>query len=171
MVGYTNAGKSTLFNVLSGAGVVVDNGLFSTLDAVTRRIRLPGGAPLLISDTVGFIQKLPHTVVAAFRATLEELHEADLLLHIIDITHRKAPEQAQIVSDTLRGLGLGDKPQLLVLNKLDVLTADDGTQDAPPFRLDRHPSVAVSALRGWNLDALLAKVEHLLTLTAVPSTD
>jgi len=169
MVGYTNAGKSTLFNVLSGASVAVDSRLFSTLDPVTRRIELPSGSPLLISDTVGFIQKLPHTVVAAFRATLEELQEADLLLHVIDITHPKAPEQAEIVSDTLRGLGLGDKPQLLVLNKLDVLAADDGAQDMPPpFRLHRYPSVAVSALRGWNLDAFLAKVGQLLPSVPTP---
>ena len=110
LVGYTNAGKSTLFNALSNAGVVVQDQLFSTLDSVTRRIWLPGGGQALLTDTVGFIHKLPPTLVAAFRATLEELHEADLLLHVIDITHSKAPEQTAVVVDTLRELDLAEKP-------------------------------------------------------------
>ena len=101
LVGYTNAGKSTLFNALCDAGVPAEDQLFNTLDPVTRRLRLPDGNELLLSDTVGFIQKLSPTVVAAFRATLEELSEADLLLHVIDITHPKAPEQAEVVEQTL----------------------------------------------------------------------
>ena len=122
LVGYTNAGKSTLFNALCHADVPAENRLFNTLDPVTRRLRLPDGGDLLLSDTVGFIQKLSPTVVAAFRATLEELHEADLLLHVIDITHPKAPEQAEVVEQTLADLNLAGKPRLLVINKLDLLT-------------------------------------------------
>ena len=122
LVGYTNAGKSTLFNALCRADVPAENRLFNTLDPVTRRLRLPDGGDLLLSDTVGFIQKLSPTVVAAFRATLEELHEADLLLHVIDITHPKAPEQAEVVEQTLADLNLAGKPRLLVINKLDLLT-------------------------------------------------
>ena len=124
LVGYTNAGKSTLFNALSNAGVPAEDQLFNTLDPVTRRLRLNDGSELLLSDTVGFIQKLSPTVVAAFRATLAELDEADLLLHVIDITHPKAPEQAEVVEQTLNDLDLGGKPRLLVINKMDLLTDD-----------------------------------------------
>ena len=125
LVGYTNAGKSTLFNALSDAKVTAANKLFSTLDPVTRRIRLPSGAPLLLSDTVGFIQKLSPSVVAAFRATLEELNESDILLHVIDVTHPKAQEQTMVVQKTLKELGLEDRPRLLVMNKMDLMAAQD----------------------------------------------
>ena len=120
LVGYTNAGKSTLFNALARSGSEPDgsaslaaNQLFSTLDPVTRRIRLPSGAPLLLSDTVGFIQKLSPNVIAAFRATLDELDRADVLLHVIDVSHPKAPEQTEVVEQTLMELGLGDRPACL----------------------------------------------------------
>ncbi len=172
LVGYTNVGKSTLFNALSSAGVTAENQLFSTLDPITRRIRLPSGAPLLLTDTVGFIQKLSPTVVAAFRATLEELADSDLLLHVIDITHSKASEQAQVVETTLQDLDLGEKPRLLVVNKMDLLALpSDGREQAEAGarlvssnlpELQEHPSVFVSAAKGWNLDGLLREMESQL---------
>jgi GTP-binding protein HflX len=122
LVGYTNAGKSTLFNALSSAGVTSENQLFSTLDPVTRRVRLPQGDQVLVTDTVGFINKLPPLLVSAFHATLEDLQDADLLIHVIDISNPKAPEQSQVVEETLKGLDMEDKPHLLVLNKVDLVT-------------------------------------------------
>lgn len=165
MVGYTNAGKSTLFNALSKAGVVAEDKLFSTLDTVTRRIRLPNGQPLLINDTVGFIQKLPTGLIAAFRATLEDLQEADILLHVIDITHEKAPEQAETVNRTLRDLELAHKQQLLVLNKVDLLGGADDVHAIDERRIAEwreYPWVAVSAARRWHLDDLMSKLQSLL---------
>ena len=168
LVGYTNAGKSTLFNALSDAGVVVQDQFFSTLDPVTRRVWLPKGGQILLTDTVGFIHKLPPTVVAAFRATLEELREADLLLHVIDISHPKAPEQAEAVEATLEELGLGDKSRLLVVNKMDLLVPSaNGKRDEELPTMSKYPSVLVSAALGWNLDGLLDEVEgHLHKLEA-----
>ena len=164
LVGYTNAGKSTLFNALSDARVEAQDQLFSTLDPVTRRIRLPAGDELLLTDTVGFIQKLSPMVVAAFRATLEELSESDVLIHVLDITHPKAPEQAEVVEETLQDLGLGDKPRVLAINKMDLLTAgsDNAAIPAAPSGLETYPSVLVSAAQGWNLDLLLKAVESQL---------
>ena len=171
LVGYTNAGKSTLFNALCNADVEAENQLFSTLDPVTRRIRMPSGDELLLTDTVGFIQKLSPMVVAAFRATLEELAESDILLHVLDITHPKAPEQAEVVEDTLEDLGLGNKPRLMVLNKMDLLESREGDQGAlPPAGLQSYPSVPVSAMRGWNLDLLLEEVEAQLVELDRPMT-
>ena len=175
LVGYTNAGKSTLFNALCNAGVPAADQLFNTLDPVTRRLRMPDGGELLLSDTVGFIQKLSPTVVAAFRATLEELHQADLLLHVIDITHPKAPEQAEVVDQTLADLELGGKPRLLVINKMDLLTGnpDDVTAaqaDLSAIAAADSPAVSgrvfVSAARGWNLPALLDAVRARIGETA-----
>jgi len=163
LVGYTNAGKSTLFNALSDASVEAEDQLFSTLDSITRRIRLPSGGELLLSDTVGFIQKLSPTVVAAFRATLEELSSSDILLHVIDVTHPKAPEQAKVVEDTLADLGLSDKPRLLVMNKIDLLGDDnDTTARALLPGIDEQPSVLVSAVKKWNLESLLEEIEARL---------
>ena len=163
LVGYTNAGKSTLFNALAKAGVVVQDKLFSTLDPVTRRVRLPGGGEVLFTDTVGFIQKLPPTVVAAFRATLQELQEADLLLHVVDITHPKAPEQAEAVDDTLKELGLDDKPRFLVLNKIDFLVPAGNEKERAQIPVEgQYASVLVSAALGWNFDKLLAEIESRL---------
>ncbi len=166
LVGYTNAGKSTLFNALSRAGVTVQDQLFSTLDPVTRRIWLPKGAQALITDTVGFIHKMPPAVSVAFRATLEELQEADLLLHVVDITHPKAPEQSQVVDEVLDEMGLGDTTRLLVVNKMDLMTSPprdglhpDGAVDGS---LPREATVLVSAAKGWNLDALLEEIETRL---------
>ena len=163
LVGYTNAGKSTLFNALSDARVLVQDQLFSTLDSVTRRIWLPGGGQVLLTDTVGFIHKLPPTLVAAFRATLEELQEADLLLHVIDINQPRAAEQAEVVENTLRELDLGEKPKLLVVNKMDlVVPSGDGKQSRELPVPSQNPSVLVSAARGWNLDRLLEQMDDEL---------
>ena len=179
LVGYTNAGKSTLFNALVPSGSsstehasLAADQLFSTLDPVTRRIRLPSGAPLLLSDTVGFIQKLSPNVIAAFRATLDELDRADVLLHVIDVSHPKAPEQTEVVEQTLEELGLGDRPRLLVINKMDLLT-DSATSSGEvaqgrafsfgaDWEKDAASGVLVSAEKGWNLDHLLAEIENQL---------
>lgn len=164
LVGYTNAGKSTLFNALSpsdGKNKVEAAGqLFSTLDPVTRRIRLPSGGPLLLTDTVGFIQKLSPTVVAAFRATLEELSESDLLLHVVDVMHPKSAEQAGVVETTLKELGLEEKPRLLVLNKMDLLPeGSDGTASPTSLGRQHQNKVFISAAKGWNMDSLLQEIE------------
>jgi GTP-binding protein HflX len=159
IVGYTNAGKSTLLNALSGASVLAENKLFATLDPTTRRATLPNGRDVLFSDTVGFIQKLPTELIAAFRATLEEINESDLVLHVVDITHPNACQQSDTVLETLAELGVVDQPVLTALNKID------GLPDLIPVVdcLDAFPdSVAVSALRGMGLDGLLARVEAAL---------
>ena len=163
LVGYTNAGKSTLFNALSNSEVTVQDQLFSTLDPVTRALGMPGVGRFLLTDTVGFIQKLSPMVVAAFRATLEELEESDLLVHVIDMTQRHAPEQAEVVDQTLKELGLGDKPRLLVLNKMDLITPlANGATPVSFAGLEEYPSVFISAERRWNLDQLLNTIaEHL----------
>ncbi len=180
LVGYTNAGKSTLFNALSNADVTVQNKLFSTLDPVTRRIWLPKGGQILITDTVGFIHKMPPAVSVAFRATLEELQEADLLLHVVDITHPKAPEQSQVVDETLDDMGLGEKARLLVVNKMDLMAPPaDGLDGADEGlgSLAREATVLVSAAKGWNLDTLLEEIESklgsmdLLKATAETASD
>lgn len=163
LVGYTNAGKSTLFNALSHANVLVEDKLFATLDPTTRRLMLPDQRQVLLTDTVGFIQKLPLTVVAAFRATLEELEEADLLIHIVDITHANAVQQSHTVEKTLQELGLGDKPITLALNKIDLLpgmeeTASCGEAEAYVRQYsDSAPQgvVLISAVKGWGLTQLL----------------
>lgn len=168
LVGYTNAGKSTLMKALSGADVLAEDKLFATLDPVTRRLRLPSGEVVLLTDTVGFIQKLPTDLVAAFRATLEELAEADLLLHVIDISHSSAWEHTRSVEQTLADLGVEDRPTLLALNKVDLLRDEHGKPvadfdearaviqgaGAPP------PNVAlVSAAKRWGLETLLRRIE------------
>lgn len=164
LVGYTNAGKSTLFNALSKACVLAEDKLFSTLDPVTRRVMLPSSRPILLTDTVGFLQKLPTTLVAAFRATLEELEEAHLLLHVVDITHTKAAEQAQVVDDTLKSLGLVNKPKLMVYNKADLLVSSEEELQglSLPMAQDSVEGVLVSSERSWNLDKLLKRIEEEL---------
>lgn len=171
LVGYTNAGKSTLMRAVSGAEVLVEDKLFATLDPLTRRVSLPGGGTFLLTDTVGFIQKLPTQLVAAFRATLEELSEADLLLHVVDLTHPQAAEQSQTVEDTLAELALGGKPRITVLNKIDALSGKDGRPIAgleslrdfePSLRHWRPDAVLVSALKGWGVAQLLERVGAVL---------
>ena len=165
LVGYTNAGKSTLFNALSDAKVPARDQLFSTLDPVTRLITLSSEKKFLLTDTVGFIQKLSPTVVAAFRATLEELEGSDLLLHVVDITQPHAAEQAEAVDATLRELGLAETPRLLVVNKMDLLApSPNGSAPRDALPLDGHPSVLVSAAKGWNLGELLEMVSERLRL-------
>jgi GTP-binding protein HflX len=159
LVGYTNAGKSTLLNRLSGADVYVANELFATLDPTTRRVELTGGKPVLLTDTVGFIQKLPTTLVAAFRATLEEILEADLLLHVIDITHPNAQAQAEAVIETLQEIGAGDIPIVSALNKVDRLRDTASVFE----QVDAYErAVPISARKGDGLDTLLSVLEQEL---------
>jgi GTPase len=164
LVGYTNAGKSSLLNAAAGADVIAEDKLFATLDPTTRQVQLPGGRNALLTDTVGFIQKLPTQLVAAFRATLEEIREADLLLHVLDITHPNASQQTQTVIDTLKDLGANTRPMLTVLNKVDLL---DGMAEAEVGTIADemglpHDYVAVSALRNWGLNTLLQRIEETL---------
>jgi GTP-binding protein HflX len=165
MVGYTNAGKSTLLGRLSGAEVVVADQLFATLDPMTRRISLPSGRGALLTDTVGFIQKLPAMLVAAFRATLEEVAEADLLLHVVDISHPQALAQARAVRATLEEVGADSIPVVTALNKVDRL-GDPREAEAWIDEFDR--AVAVSAATGSGVPALLAAIEHELYQGMVP---
>lgn len=167
IVGYTNAGKSTLLNTLSQANVPVEDKLFATLDPTARRLSLPNRQVVVLTDTVGFIHKLPATLVAAFRATLEELAEADLLLHIIDISHKNAPEQSQVVEQILGELGLESKPRILVLNKLDLLPGIEGQELASRELEDKGWGVVfISAARGWRLDRLLERIAAALAPAA-----
>ena len=166
LVGYTNAGKSTLMRALSGADVLVQDQLFATLDPVTRRIRLPSGGPALLTDTVGFIQKLPTQLVAAFRATLEELEEASLLLHVVDITHPDAEQQARTVEDTIAELGLADRPRITVLNKIDRIAGDEDAAISSAIPAWAHGGIPVSAARKWGLDELRVEIEATLAEAA-----
>ena len=175
LVGYTNAGKSTLFNALSKAAVVVEDKLFSTLDPVTRRLALPDGQQALITDTVGFIHKLPHHLIAAFRATLEELSEADLLLHIVDITHKNAANQCLTVEEMLRDLNLEGKPKIAVFNKVDLSLNSEAELEAltvisclkEQVALPNENIAVISATKGWGRDKLLDRIICLLGMTQV----
>jgi len=159
LVGYTNAGKSTLLNYLSGAEVYVADQLFATLDPTTRRVEFPGGRVALFTDTVGFIQKLPTTLVAAFRATLEEITDADLLLHVVDVTHPNAHAQSEAVFRTLEEIEADHIPVLSALNKIDLLENSDGARQS----LEGFPqAVAISALTGEGVDDLLKAVNEML---------
>ena len=158
LVGYTNAGKSTLMNALTGAAVHTEDRLFSTLDSTTRRYELPNGRLLLLSDTVGFVRRLPHQLVDAFRSTLQETVGADLLLHVVDASDPGAPEQVTAVRETLNTIGAGRLPEILILNKADV--ADASTLS----RLQRlyTDAITVSALQGNGLDGLRSRLsDHL----------
>lgn len=159
LVGYTNAGKSTLLNRLAQANVYVADQLFATLDPTTRRVELPGGHTALFTDTVGFIQKLPTQLVAAFRATLEEISEADLLLHLIDSTHVNAQAQAEAVHQTLVEIEADHIPVLTVLNKIDRL---ESPENALKALQDFPNSVAISALTGLGIDDFLSAVSEQL---------
>jgi len=169
LVGYTNAGKSTLLNTLGHAHVLVEDKLFATLDPVTRRLTLPDGRKVLLTDTVGFIQKLPPMLVAAFKATLEELSEADLLLHLVDVTHKNAVQQARTVEEVLAELGLAHKPRLLALNKIDLLANNTGLSGEElvdyyfrQLALRRKNILLISAARGWGLHRLLQRIAEML---------
>lgn len=152
LVGYTNAGKSTLFNGLTHSGVRTDDALFVTLDPILRQVTTADGFGFLLSDTVGFIRRLPPQLVAAFKATLEELDEADLLLHLIDASHPQMMEQKQIVDIILGELGLSGKPVAEVYNKVDLLPW--GAERAFARGSDSTPRIAVSARTGYGLDRL-----------------
>ncbi len=158
LVGYTNAGKSTLLNALTGAKVYAADQLFATLDPTTRRLNLPSGKHALISDTVGFIQKLPTTLVAAFRATLEEVLESDVLIHVVDASHPNAREQVETVEDTLAEIDMPRTPRLLVLNKLDRI---EGELPELPTR-GYSAVIPISAQKGIGLDQLVAEIERVL---------
>ena len=162
LVGYTNAGKSALFNRLTSGGVIARNQLFSTLDTTTRQLYLPDNSPAVLTDTVGFIHKLPAAVVAAFRATLEEMDAADLFLHVVDVSQRSAVRHAAVVDEVLDGLGLGAIPKVIVLNKLDRIT-DDPAGDLP----DRvHELIAASNRHALTSAELGWGIENLRTLIA-----
>jgi GTP-binding protein HflX len=170
IVGYTNAGKSTLLNALSHADVFVEDKLFATLDPTTRRLTLPDKITVLLTDTVGFIHKLPPAIITAFKATLEELAEASLLLHVVDLTSRNAAEQCQVVEDILDELDLREKPRVTVLNKIDLLLPDDKEWDEErvlKYLAGRAPgdedTVLVSAVKGWGLGRLLDMVGEALS--------
>lgn len=157
LVGYTNAGKSTLINKLTDAGVLAEDKLFATLDTTTRKVELPNGSEILLTDTVGFIQKLPHHLVQAFRATLEELKYADILLHVVDASNPNRQEQMQVVYKTLHDLGCGDTPVITVFNKMD--------RDVElPLPMDTRAGdvVQISAIDGDGLEEMLGTVENLL---------
>jgi GTP-binding protein HflX len=173
LVGYTNAGKSTLLNALTGADAYVADQLFATLDTKTRRWDLGGGQMVLLSDTVGFVRRLPHHLVASFRATLEETIHSDLLLHVIDVASHDAAAQMEAVEAVLTDIGCKDIPTLRVLNKTD-LVGDDS--DAHFLRVSLPEAVEISALTGRGLDTLRDRVaEHVrsryvtLTLDADPT--
>ena len=173
LVGYTNAGKSTLLNSLTDANVSVEDRLFSTLDPVTRSVRLPSDRDVLMTDTVGFIQKLPPAVVSAFRATLEEAEESAILLHVVDISHRNAAAHAEVVEGILGDLGLLHKPRVLVLNKTDQLDADAGDlgQGRAEELFGSYPgAVPISALTGDGLEDLLEEIDSQVT-SAIAEAD
>lgn len=164
LVGYTNAGKSTLLNKLSKSDVYVADQLFATLDPTTRRVDLPGGQSVLFTDTVGFIQKLPTELVAAFRATLEEITEADALLHVVDITHVNASAQAKSVQETLIEIDAGEIPVITAFNKVDLLKDPSTAVET----LDSFPNTyPISARTGLGLEELLGAIEDALYETYI----
>ena len=167
LIGYTNAGKSTLMNALTRADVLAEDKPFATLDPVTRMIRLPAGGEGLLTDTVGFIQKLPHSLVAAFRATLEELEDADVLLHVADANAHAASMHYNSVLALLHELAVADKPRILVMNKMD-LVSEESSADYRALvdqALKKNPDITVipvSAATGRGLDELRRAVEYQL---------
>jgi GTP-binding protein HflX len=156
LVGYTNAGKSSLQNALTEGGALVENKLFATLDPMARELTLPDGRTVMVVDTVGFIRKLPHQLIKAFRATLAEVRQADLLLHVVDISHPKALEQAQTVQAVLTELGAADKPMVTALNKMDAVTE-------LPALPELGRTVPISALHRTNLSLLTAAISEGLS--------
>lgn len=173
LVGYTNAGKSTLLNALTNAHVRAEDRLFATLDPTTRRTQLPSGHEVLLTDTVGFIQKLPTELVAAFRATLEEVTEADVLIHVVDASHPNREGHIAAVDEVLEELGAGSKPQLMAFNKIDRIAGqsveDQEVRADVQSLMSEYPyAVAISAAHGQNLDGLLAMLDKLLRERMLP---
>jgi GTP-binding protein HflX len=162
LVGYTNAGKSTLFNALSRAGVLVSSKMFATLDPTVRVVRLPSNRRILLSDTVGFIRDLPPGLIAAFRATLEEVQESALILLVTDISNPNHAEQDAEVEKILKGLGVADRPRLHVLNKIDQITPEHAAA-----LNGNHDSVRVSALTGAGLDELLGRIDAAMPVDPI----
>jgi len=165
LVGYTNAGKSTLLNALTKSDVYVADKLFATLDPTTRRLELPGGHAILVSDTVGFIQKLPTHLIAAFRATLEEITEADLLIHVVDVSHIDAIAQWRSVMATLKEIGAGDVPMITILNKADLLSVDNEFYKKIP---EFDNSLLISAQKGENISGIVEVIKNELFETFIP---
>ena len=160
VVGYTNAGKSTLLNLLTGAGVLTEDKLFATLDPTTRSFTLPNKQRLLLTDTVGFLRKLPHTLIESFKATLEEVNEADLLIHVVDLSHSRLDENIEAVNIVIKELGAYGKQTLVVLNKIDALK----NQELVPIYLEKFPgSVAISARTGCGTEALILALQNALS--------
>ena len=157
IVGYTNAGKSTLLNTLTDAGILAEDQLFATLDPTTRNLKLPGGQELLLTDTVGFIRKLPHHLIDAFRSTLEEAKYADFILHVVDVSNPQMDSQMYIVYETLENLGVKDKPVVTVFNKQDKVREMPVIRD---FRADY--TVKLSAKTGEGIEELLEIMEAVL---------
>jgi len=170
LVGYTSAGKSTLINALCEADILTRDRLFATLDPTTRRLVLPDRTAVLVTDTVGFIRKLPPTIIDAFRATLEELAEASILLHVVDLASQDAPEQCQVVEGILHDLELADKPRITALNKIDMLLDNSRTWDEAAaldylsgrIEAPDNDTVLISATRKWGLTVLMDLIgEHI----------
>ena len=159
LVGYTNAGKSTLMNALAGTHVLAEDRLFATLDATTRQVKLDTNKDALLSDTVGFIRKLPHKLIESFKSTLDEVRESDVLMHVVDVTHPRFEDHMQVVNETLKELGAHDKPTLLVFNKVDMVE-EPGLFNA--LRAEYEEAVFVSALRGIGLKELKERLLHVI---------
>ncbi len=160
IIGYTNSGKSTLMNALTGANVLAEDKLFATLDPTTRKLRLPNNQNILLSDTVGFLRKLPHQLIESFKATLEEVAEADLLLHIVDVSHPQAREQIKAVEVVLHEIEAWGKPTVVALNKIDRLGEERGLIEN--FGREFEHTVPISAKTGENMDALLQEIANRL---------
>jgi GTPase len=166
LVGYTNAGKSTLLRRLTDASVLVENRLFSTLDPTTRRLEIAPGRVVLLTDTVGFVRKLPHQLVEAFRSTLEEVLEATVLLHVVDATGTEPQRQIDAVNTVLKEIGAVDKPTIIALNKIDLL--DDDTLTTLRSRFPE--AIFCSAAKGDGIDAVIAAIDRELARIKVEIT-
>jgi len=164
LVGYTNAGKSTLFRLFSGADVLVEDRLFATLDTTVRQVELSPTKRVLLSDTVGFIRKLPSHLIASFKSTLSETIEADILIHVVDVSHPGFDEQIRVVQETLEDLNASEKPTIVILNKIDLLKDRSGL---PGLLKTYDPAVGISATRSININELVSKLLELVEHDAV----